>query len=127
MDQKEFIKTHQQKIALLVGYLLVAALGFGLGRLTAFTFEVPEIQVEQEFTLPALLNNTSNSGSVQSATTNTQDATATKCEGKIKGNIGSTGLIYHVPGGSFYNRTNAETCFDTEAEAQAAGYRRSLR
>lgn len=126
MDQKEFIKAHQQKIALLVGYLLVAALGFGLGRLTAFTFEVPEIQIEQEFSVPAI-NNTSNSGSVQSATTNNQDATAGKCEGKIKGNIGSSGLIYHVPGGSFYNRTNAETCFDTEAEAEAAGFRRSLR
>lgn len=35
--------------------------------------------------------------------------------------------IYHVPGGEFYNATNARNCFATEAAAQAAGYRKSLR
>ena len=49
-------------------------------------------------------------------------------KGKIKGNINSKGeKIYHVPGGAFYNRTNPEAWFNTEAEAQAAGYRRSKR
>ena len=33
----------------------------------------------------------------------------------------------HVPGGQFYNATKPEECFATEAAAQAAGYRRSLR
>ena len=41
----------------------------------------------------------------------------------IKGNADS--MIYHVPGGSFYTRTNPEECFRTESAAQAAGYRRS--
>lgn len=46
----------------------------------------------------------------------------------IKGNHSSSGeWIYHVPGGSFYNRTNPEECFATEAAAQAAGYRKALR
>jgi micrococcal nuclease len=46
----------------------------------------------------------------------------------IKGNVSSSGeLIYHVPGGQFYSRTNPEECFATEADAQAAGYRRSQR
>ena len=50
---------------------------------------------------------------------------------KIKGNIGSKGeRIYHVPGGRFYNRTridesSGEHWFCNEAEAQAAGWRRS--
>jgi len=34
--------------------------------------------------------------------------------------------IYHVPGGLFYDATNAYNCFATEAAAAAAGYRRSL-
>jgi hypothetical protein len=35
--------------------------------------------------------------------------------------------IYHVPGGEFYDATNARNCFATTAAAQAAGYRASLR
>lgn len=42
----------------------------------------------------------------------------------IKGNQSG---IYHVPGGQFYDRTNPEECFESESEAQAAGYRRSQR
>lgn len=46
----------------------------------------------------------------------------------IKGNISSKGeKIYHVPGGAFYDKTNAEQWFTTEAEAQAAGFRKSKR
>ena len=51
----------------------------------------------------------------------------------IKGNINRSGQrIYHVPGGEYYNRTRINTSkgerwFCTEAEAQAAGWRRSRR
>jgi endonuclease YncB( thermonuclease family) len=43
----------------------------------------------------------------------------------IKGNRGSHGWIYHVPGMPYYSQTQAEEMFCTEAEAQAAGYRRA--
>jgi hypothetical protein len=43
----------------------------------------------------------------------------------IKGNASS--MIYHVPSGSFYSRTNPEECFSTESAAIKAGYRKSLR
>lgn len=43
----------------------------------------------------------------------------------IKGNRGSHGWIYHVPGMPYYSQTHAEEMFCTEAEAQAAGYRRA--
>lgn len=44
----------------------------------------------------------------------------------IKGNDSSSGeLIYHVPGGQYYEVTNPEECFATEADARAAGYRAS--
>ncbi len=47
----------------------------------------------------------------------------------IKGNIRKTTRerIYHLPGGQFYDATNAERCFATEADAQAEGYRLSER
>jgi hypothetical protein len=43
----------------------------------------------------------------------------------IKGNQGSNGWIYHVPGMPYYNQTRAEEMFCSEGEAQAAGYRRA--
>jgi hypothetical protein len=48
----------------------------------------------------------------------------------IKGNQGSRSTnewIYHVPSGRSYAVTVPEECFATEAQAQRAGYRRSLR
>ncbi len=51
----------------------------------------------------------------------------------IKGNIGRKGTrIYHMPGGAYYGRTKineakGERCFQTEAEARVAGWRRSKR
>ena len=48
--------------------------------------------------------------------------------GKIKGNINSKGeKIYHIPGGAYYDITKPEAWFNTEEEAQTAGYRRSSR
>ena len=43
----------------------------------------------------------------------------------IKGNESS--MIYHVPGGQYYERTNPEQCFSTTAAARAAGCRASKR
>ena len=44
--------------------------------------------------------------------------------GQIKGNRNSR--IYHVPGGGSYAQTRANVeCFDSEEQAQAAGYRRA--
>lgn len=51
----------------------------------------------------------------------------------VKGNVNSSGeKIYHVPGGSFYDRTDikpeeGDRWFCTEAEAVEAGFRRSER
>ncbi|MGI6103017.1 MAG: thermonuclease family protein [Patescibacteria group bacterium] len=41
----------------------------------------------------------------------------------IKGNAQSQ--IYHLPDGEYYAKTKPEQCFAAEAEAQAAGYRKS--
>lgn len=51
---------------------------------------------------------------------------------RIKGNITNSGRIYHLPGGHYYDRTRinedrGERWFCTEANARAAGWRRSRR
>jgi hypothetical protein len=47
---------------------------------------------------------------------------------QIKGNINSKGdKVYHVPGGRYYEGTKAEEMFCSEAEAEAAGYRKSAK
>ncbi len=112
------------KIALLIGYLLVALLAFNLGKITTFKPQAPEIKIEEP-TIP-LANHSQEQGIVQSTQTSTGNDPF-DCTGKIKGNIGSSGKIYHLPGGAFYTRTNAEMCFNTETEAQAAGFRKSSR
>jgi hypothetical protein len=38
----------------------------------------------------------------------------------IKGNASS--MLYHTPDSAFYDRTNAEVWFATEADAEAAGF-----
>ena len=49
-----------------------------------------------------------------------------KANCNIKGNRNRKGQwIYHVPGMPYYERTRPEEIFCTEAEAQAAGYRRA--
>ena len=45
----------------------------------------------------------------------------------VKGNDGSSGKVYHVPGGVSYQVTRAEVCFATVRDAEAAGYRPSSR
>ncbi len=61
------------------------------------------------------------------STPTSPNTAAGKGECKIKGNISGKNKIYHVPGGSFYERTQAEVCFATEKEAQSAGFRKSQR
>lgn len=53
-------------------------------------------------------------------------------EAPIKGNVRDRepdkgAKIYHLPGGASYDVTEPERCFASEADAQAAGYRRSER
>lgn len=50
-----------------------------------------------------------------------------KANCNIKGNRNRKGQwIYHVPGMPYYERTRPEEIFCSEAEAQAAGYRRAI-
>ena len=131
-----WLKKHQQKIALGVGYALVFLLAFGLGKITTSIPNPPEIVIEEP-TFDLQPNSTPQVEGTQveavepaetaAETSSTLAPVDGECPGKIKGNIGSSGKIYHVPGGSFYDRTIAELCFATEADAKAAGFRASSR
>ncbi|HEX9504299.1 MAG TPA: hypothetical protein VF974_08365 [Patescibacteria group bacterium] len=109
---KLFLKNHQQQIVLVIGYMAVAGMAFGLGK---FTNNPTQNLVKQ--TSNPLSNYSPKMSGAQTA------QTALNCEGKIKG---SASLIYHVPGGSiYYKNTRPIKCFDTEAEA--AGFRKSAK
>jgi hypothetical protein len=127
MEIKNYLKTYQQIIVLFIGYLLVAGLGFSLGRLTYNAQAAPEIKVEEAFApLNNTLENATNQSSIVPNPTPSASNQDLNCSGQIKGNIGSGGSkVYHLPGGSFYNRTKPEACFANEAEAKAAGFRPS--
>lgn len=45
----------------------------------------------------------------------------------VKGNISGKNKIYHVVGGAFFERTQEEMCFNSEVEAQEAGFIKSSR
>ncbi|WP_278382475.1 thermonuclease family protein [Clostridium tyrobutyricum] len=66
----------------------------------------------------------SSSGSSNNSVSENGGILSSSGNGKIKGNINSKGeKVYHLSGDLYYNRTKAEEYFDTEAQAQAAGYR----
>lgn len=132
----EFLSKNQQKIAIIAGYIIVFMLAFGLGRITVLRPAPPEIRVEE----PTSKIQANSTAEVQGAQSQIPQAAAAApqnsyfsgfapvaggCEGKIKG---SSSHIYHLPGGAFYDRTTKPAwCFNTEAEAQAAGFRKSAR
>ncbi|WP_445677358.1 sunset domain-containing protein [Priestia sp. FSL R5-0680] len=73
-------------------------------------------------------SSTSNSGNYKPFENDPSDDQQSNmsCSGQIKGNKNSK--IYHVPGGAYYDRTQDNIVwFCSEADAQAAGYRKSQR
>lgn len=129
----EFFSKNQQKLAIVAGYALVFMLAFGLGRITVLRPVPPEIRIEE----PSGNSRVNSNAEVQGAQSQSVPPggqklypsgfapTAGSCSGLIKG---SSSHIYHLPGGAFYSRTTKPAwCFNTEAEAQAAGFRKSAR
>lgn len=63
----------------------------------------------------------------QTGTVEVSDANGDGICNDIKGNQGSSGWIYHIPGGGSYNNTKPEELFCTTTEAEDAGYRQAKR
>ena len=124
---KEKFQEHKPKIILFLCFVLVFFVGFGTGKL-AGKKTTPRDKVQSYYTTKQ-----QNPPETAAPATDTPVPTvsstppaATNC--LIKGNIASGGRkIYHVPGGAFYKTVKPEQCFNTEAEAQAAGYIKSQR
>lgn len=110
---KKFLAENEDKIILAIGFVLVAFLSFGAGKLSE-TYHPRE---------PIVFRDVANCP-VQTAASLDAGDTA-KTEGKIIGNKKS--MIYHVPGSASYNKISPENrvYFDTEADANKAGYRKT--
>lgn len=126
MNLRDKLRGWEQKIALVIGFAAVAAIGFWGGmNMDPKADTSPAVSASSSST-----NYTESKPVVQTPVSTTQTSTTQAlevldCGGKIKG---SSSHIYHVPGGSFYNKTTRPiACFDTEAEAQVAGFRKSSR
>lgn len=132
---KEKFYEKKSYFAVALGFVLVFLLGFGTGIFEKDRRKAPT----------SLPNYTTNQQkTVEKATVETKPATEAPKVGEvqvlgqatstvptqeclIKGNISASSKIYHVKGGAFYDRTNAEMCFSTEQQALDAGFRKSSR
>ncbi len=113
---KKFLIDKEDKIILLIGFVLVAFLSFGAGKLSEVYHPQAPIIFKNAPDCPALpANGETAAGNID----------AVKTEGKIIGNKNS--MIYHVPGSASYNKISPENrvYFNTEADAEKAGYRKT--
>jgi len=113
---KKFLIEKEDKIILFIGFVLVAFLSFGAGKLSETYHPQTPIIFKNAPDCPASATTTGTSAT---------NATDTNTQGKIIGNKNS--MIYHVPGSASYNKISPENrvYFDTEADAQKAGYRKT--
>jgi hypothetical protein len=115
-ELKDTLIKNEDKIILFIGFALVAILSFGMGKLSEAYRPPMPIVFKNAPDCPTILANAVNApGTVDAA----------KTEGKIIGNKNSK--IYHIPGSASYNKISPENrvYFDTEADAEKAGYRKT--
>jgi hypothetical protein len=130
---KAKLKHHKQAVVYAGCAVVIFLIGCGTGQATKQNDKRNAQSINSNYTTPS---KNAQTDSEQNATPlkpngqvgQTAGVTAPKGECVVKGNISSKGeKIYHIKGGAFYDRTNPEQCFQTEAEAQAAGFRKSSR
>ena len=119
---------------MVVGFVLIFLVGFGAGRFEK-SLRRDNVKSQSNYTTQqdkkplvteAPAGQTTAQNGEGTVAGNSTTTVPTDC--KIKGNIASGGKkLFHVKGGAFYDRTNAEMCFNTEAEALAAGFVKSSR
>lgn len=145
---KSYVSEHRQSFITAGLFVVIFAVGYGTGtswRVTNDKSSVPPSIKQNNYTtkstspppdVVAAEGEAPADGTVSPQVKGTQtatqkstqaDALATPDKCAVKGNISKDSKIYHIPGGSFYNRVKPELCFNTEAEAQAAGFRKSTR
>lgn len=89
----------------------------------AGTFEMPSAYRNEAPSVATTIRQIPRRARMPVATRINSDASSGGCA--IKGNQGSNGRIYHMPGMPYSAKTRAEQTFCSEADARAAGYRRA--
>ncbi len=124
---KEILAKNEDRIILSIGFMLVAILSFGAGKLSeTYHPQTPIIFQDAPHT-----DATNDTAGVARDAINEQAGEASakaggvQTQGKIIGNKNS--MIYHVPGGAFYDKISEQNrvYFNSEQEAQGAGFRKS--
>ncbi len=131
---KNIIQEHNKELMLILGFIVVFFVGFGSGQYDKYASR-QQAKQQINYTTNKTQQPAKAAGEVKGdavttepAASSTTSKTLAPAECKIKGNISSSKKkIYHMPKGAFYDRTNPEQCFNTEAEAQAAGFVKSSR
>jgi hypothetical protein len=119
-------KENKQKIVYGVCFVLVFIVGFGAGKYDQTTQNPYQIKQTNYTTKPATTQTAATAKTAVSVPVIQGTTTPANCP--IKGNISAKGYkIYHILGGAFYKLVKPEQCFNTEAEAQAAGFVKSSR
>lgn len=110
---KEVLVKNEDKIILGIGFVLVAILSFGAGKISEISRTDTPIVFQNA---PECGSNTGNTPA---------SPVSNKPQDKIIGNKNS--LIYHLPGSASYDKVSAanRVYFDSEADAQKAGYRKA--
>lgn len=128
-ELKDIFLKNEDRIVLITGFILVSIISFGIGRLSVEyqPSKPPMIIDDRNVKFPDTENISSNIGGAadQEKITASEAANTETPSGKIIGNKKS--MIYHVPGGRFYDSITQENriYFSSEEEAKKAGYRRS--
>jgi hypothetical protein len=125
---KDFLETRKQTLLYCLIVVLIFIVGFGAGRSGGDNKKSQNISNynTKETTKP--IENKEADAPIPTITeTKIENPAVTNQAGECKTIKGSKSKIYHLPGGVFYDRTKAFTCFASESEAQVAGYRKSSR
>ncbi len=124
------IVENKEKVVLACCAILIFIVGFGTGRAE---HEVKKTNKNQAYytTKSSAIKTAGEEGNVAPISStpvpvqSTADSKVDQTNCPIKG---TSSKIYHLAGGAFYDRiTSPVACFSTEAEAVAAGYRKSSR
>lgn len=129
LNQEEIIQKAKPLGVAAICLTAVFMTGFGAGKLHS------GVTVDANSAKRTLSNYNTNSSPAENKATGTTATTAANTTTTPQAADGSTDCpikgskskIYHLKGGAFYERTNADKCFTTEDEALAAGYKKSSR
>lgn len=117
---KKILIENEDKIILAIGFVLVAFLSFGAGKLSETYHPQMPIIFKNAPDCPA-----TPIGAEAVVSPNNSNTDTIKTQGKIIGNKNSK--IYHLPGSASYNKISEanRVYFNTEADAEKAGYRKA--